>query len=119
MIFSFCVFALQKTCTMSVDSEELIGVDDQLMTLEDDAADSTGTLLLTVDCFEEPSLLPLRKADKSSKAPVRTQKTANKSSIPAEAPLEKRNASVDGPKQRKRKASVKKASSVCAFINRL
>ena len=88
---------------MSVDSKELIEADNERMALEDDNADSTGTLLLTVDCYEEPLLLPKRKANKPTKARGRTRKKGNLPDASATSPKNKRNMSADGPKERKKK----------------
>lgn len=93
---------------MSVDSEVLIGIEDQPVTLEDDNGDNTGTLFLTVDCCEEPPVLvPKMRAGTSSKTKGRTRKKANDmSNDPAFSIPEKQNISVDIPRQRKKKASV-------------
>ena len=96
---------------MSVDNKVVIGLDNQPMTLEDADADSTGTLFLSVECCEEPPLLPPPKvkATTSKKAPVRTQKKAKVSSNPAVSPaviICHMGVSADGSLQQKKRANV-------------
>jgi len=87
---------------MSVDNTVMMGVDSCTKTLEDDDAENTGTLFLTVDCCEEPPLQRKRKAETSSKTAEPTQKVKVDTSENDEVPLtKKQKKSADGKRKKK------------------